>query len=61
MNKIKNFFKDVKAEMGNVNWPTRKQSVNFTLAVVFVSVLVAYYLGFFDWLLSKGLGKLLQK
>lgn len=61
MNKIKNFLKDIKAEMKNVTWPNKKQSINFTLAVIVVSLFVAYYLGFFDWVLSKGLGILITK
>lgn len=61
MNKIIEFFKEVIAEAKHVNWPSRKQSINFTLAVLIVSVLIAYYLGLFDFIFSKGLEQLLLK
>ncbi len=60
MNKTIEYLKEVKAEMDNVNWPTRRQAIFFTLAVILVSVLVAYFLGFFDKLFSLGLDKLLS-
>ena len=55
MNKTIEYFKEVKAEMKNVTWPTRKQTVYFTVAVLLVSGFVAYYLGLFDYLFSRGL------
>lgn len=53
------YFKEVKAEMKNVNWPSRKMAMYFTLAVLVVSGFIAYYLGFFDFLFSRGLEWLL--
>jgi len=48
MNKVMQFFIEAKAEMLKVNWPTRKQTVNYTLLVVAVSVAVAGFLGGLD-------------
>lgn len=59
MEKIINFIKDVIAEAKNVTWPTRKQTIIFTLGVLAVSVIVAYYLGLLDYLFSLGLKSLL--
>ena len=42
------FFREVKAEMKKVVWPSRKQVVNNTL-IVFAVVLVA---GIFIWVLD---------
>lgn len=42
------FFREVKAEMKKVVWPTRKQVVNNTL-IVFAMVLIA---GIFIWVLD---------
>jgi preprotein translocase subunit SecE len=56
---IINYFKETKAEMKNVTWPTRRQSTYATILVIVISVLIAYYLGFFDFLFSKGLAQLL--
>jgi preprotein translocase subunit SecE len=52
MNKAVQFFLEAKAEMLKVNWPTRKQTVNYTLLVVAVSVVVAGFLGGLDWVFS---------
>lgn len=55
------YFKEVRAEAKNVKWPTRKQTIYFTLAVLIVSVFVAYYLGLFDKIFSYGLQKLISR
>ena len=50
---ITNYIKETRAEMGHVNWPTRNQTVNFTLLVIAVSVVVAALLGISDFVFSK--------
>jgi preprotein translocase subunit SecE len=59
MSKIAQYLKDTKAEMKHVVWPTKKQALNYTIIVVVVSLLVAYFLGLFDFLFKLGLGRLL--
>lgn len=59
MNKVKEYLKEVIAESKNVTWPTRKQTMYATIAVLAISVFIAYYLGLFDFLFSRGLEKLL--
>jgi len=59
MSKITEYFKDIKAELKHVNWPTRKQTIAYTIFVVALSVLVAYFLGLFDFIFSKGLGRII--
>jgi preprotein translocase subunit SecE len=59
MDKIKNFIKEVWVESKNITWPTRKQASYATIAVLVISLLVAYYLGLLDFLFSKGLEKAL--
>ncbi|MEK7105768.1 MAG: preprotein translocase subunit SecE [Patescibacteria group bacterium] len=61
MNKTIEYFKEVKEEMKNVTWPTRKQAMYFTIAVLLVSVFVAYFLGLWDKIFSIGLEWLLAK
>ena len=39
--------------MAHVTWPSRKQAVSYALVVVIVSVVVAFMLGFFDYVFSK--------
>jgi len=61
MNKATIYIKEVLAEMKQVNWPSRDQTIFYTIAVLVVSALIAYYLGFFDALFSRGLQWLLLK
>jgi preprotein translocase subunit SecE len=61
MNKTIQYIKEVLAEMKNINWPTKKQAVFYTVTVLVISIFVAYYLGLLDYLFSKGLGQILIK
>lgn len=47
-NEIKGFVLEAKGEMLKVNWPTKKQTMNYTGLVVAVSVVVAGFLGGLD-------------
>ena len=48
MNKIVTFFQEAKEELLKVNWPSKKQTINYTLLVVAVSLAVAGFLGGLD-------------
>ena len=61
MNKITEYIKEVIAEAKHVTWPTRKQTLFFTITVLIISVIVAYYLGLLDYLFAQGLKLLLIK
>ncbi len=60
-NSMFQFIKDTRAEMVNVTWPSRKKTIFYTLAVVIISGVVAYYLGFLDMLFAKGIGYIITK
>jgi preprotein translocase subunit SecE len=60
MSKITEYFKETKTELKHVNWPGRKQTIYYTLIVVALSVLVAYFLGIFDFIFSTGLEKIIS-
>jgi len=53
MNNIITFFKEAKVEMTKVNWPSKKQTVNYTLIVIGLSLSVAAFLGSLDYLFSQ--------
>ena len=53
------YFNDMKIELAKVTWPTRTQVINYTIGVVVISLVVAYVLGFFDYVFSLGLTHLL--
>lgn len=59
MSKIKDYFAETKTELKHVNWPTRMQTIYYTIIVIVLSVGLAYILGFFDFLFSQGLGKVI--
>lgn len=59
MSKITEYLKETRIELKHVIWPSHSQTVYYTIIVIVLSVLIAYYLGFFDFLFSKGLEKIL--
>lgn len=61
MGKVLGFFKDVYGEMQKVVWPTRAQTVRYTVAVIGLSVAVALILGAADYGLLKLFEKLVNK
>lgn len=52
MDKIISFLKDVWAERKNIRWPTRHEALYLTIAVIVISLAVAYFSGFLDFLFS---------
>lgn len=55
MNKIKKsifFLQEVKTEIKKVSWPTRKETIRYTLIVIGISIVLALYLGFFDFIFN---------
>ena len=59
MSKITEYLKDTRAELKHVIWPTRRQTFYYTLIVIILSLIIAYYLGIFDFLFSQGLQKII--
>jgi len=53
MKKILNYIRESKGEMKHVNWPTKNQTIVYTALVIALSVVVAFYLGFFDLVFTK--------
>ena len=56
-NKIITFLKEVNLEMKKVNWPTRKQTIKYTLIIISVMVAVAIYLGGLDFIYTTLLNR----
>ncbi|MEI6304433.1 MAG: preprotein translocase subunit SecE [Candidatus Taylorbacteria bacterium] len=53
MSRLTNYIKDTRAEMVHVNWPTRNQTIRFTVLVILVSIATAAILGFSDFVFAK--------
>ena len=51
------FLKEVRIELKRVTWPTRQQTIKYTLIVISLSLAVAAFLGgldfLFSWLLNR--------
>ncbi len=54
MSKIIQFFRDVRAEMGKVIWPSRQDTIRYTATVIGFSLAMAFVLGAADFGLLKG-------
>ena len=61
MNSIIKYLKETKAELGQVIFPTFSQTAMYTIAVVIVSILVAFILGAVDLGLREALAKLVAR
>jgi preprotein translocase subunit SecE len=53
---IVRFFKEIRAELKKVIWPTREQLVNNTITVLIACVVV----GVIIWIIDLGLTKLIE-
>jgi preprotein translocase subunit SecE len=58
--KIATFLKEVRLEMKKVNWPTRQETIRYTLIVLGISIAVAAFLGSLDFGFTRILNKFLQ-
>ncbi|MBU2564619.1 preprotein translocase subunit SecE [Patescibacteria group bacterium] len=59
LKKIGTFLKETRVELKKVNWPTRKETVKYTLIVIGVSIAVAIFLGGLDFLFTVLISKFL--
>ncbi len=49
----KQFLYEVKIEFKKITWPTRKETIATTVAVISFSLFIAFYLGLIDVILTK--------
>ena len=53
MNRIFQFLREVRVELGKVVWPSRREAFKLTGIVIIFSLIVALFLGAVDFGLSK--------
>ena len=53
-------MKETQGELRHVAWPTQLQTIVYTILVAAISVGIALYLGFFDFLFTTGLKNILS-
>ena len=51
--KIKKFFEEARQEFRHVNWPTSREAVRLTAIVIGISLVIAAFLGGFDYFFSS--------
>jgi preprotein translocase subunit SecE len=61
MNKLTEYLKESVAEMKKVTWPTKKETYNYTILVIVVSIGVALFLGILDYIFTTGFQFLINK
>ena len=56
---ITTYFKEVRAEMKHVSWPSRRMVIVYTAVVIGISLGVAIYLGLLDFLFAAVIKKVI--
>lgn len=60
MSNFTEYLKETRTELKHVIWPSRVQTISYTVIVIVLSVVIAYFLGIFDFIFSKGLEKIIS-
>ncbi|OIO29078.1 preprotein translocase subunit SecE [Candidatus Nomurabacteria bacterium CG10_big_fil_rev_8_21_14_0_10_03_31_7] len=60
MSKIAEYIKETKVELKHVIWPSKNQTIFYTVIVVVLSILIAYLLGIFDFIFLQSLQKVIS-
>jgi len=61
MNKFTKYIAESAAEMKKVTWPTKKETYNYTMLVIGISLAVAVFLGVLDYGFTEGLQLLITR
>jgi len=59
MKKLIQFIEESYIELRKVTWPSKEQVINYTVAVIFISIVVALFLGSLDMFFSSIIEKFL--
>lgn len=60
LNKLINYFKESKTELKKVSWPSRQETITHTALVIGISLGIAVFFGFLDYVLALGVEKLIR-
>jgi len=53
MSKVIEYLKETRTELKHVVWPNRQQTIFYTVIVIVLSILIAYFLGIFDFIFLR--------
>ena len=59
--RIKEFVQDVLVEFRKVTWPSRQELVNSTAVVIVVTIVLAFFLGGVDIVLTRLVERILHR
>lgn len=59
LGKLGSYLKESKDEMKKVVWPSRKQTIRYTMMVIGVCVVMAIFLGTIDYIFTTILDKVI--
>ena len=51
--KVKQFFREVRVELKKISWPSRKETVASTSVVLIIVLIISFFLGLVDMALSR--------
>lgn len=60
-NRFKNFLQEARQEFKRINWPTRQETIRYTMFVVIFSLGMALFLGLLDFIFLFLLNKFFLK
>ena len=52
-NRVVRYFKEVRAEIRKVTWPSRREATNLTLIVLGVTAAASVFMGLVDWVFAQ--------
>ena len=58
---IKNYVAGSYAEMKKVTWPTKEQTINYSLLVIGLSIGLAIFFAILDYIFNLGITKLITR
>ena len=53
MFKVVDFLREVRVELEKVVWPSRQQTIQLTMLVIIVTIIVGFFIGGIDLLLTR--------
>jgi len=55
LNAVKNYLVGSFQEMKKVNWPTKSETINYSVMVLALSLGMAVFFGFLDYIFNRGI------
>lgn len=59
-NKLINYIVESKKELKKVTWPSKKETINYSILVISISLAVAAFMGAIDYIFSLGIEQIVK-